>query len=86
MILADLIESTHIHSLVVFTPKSEFKTALPQNVFQGNTWIEYVKSFQQPVIQPMRAKRIRFCLEKERLESSRKTDREHIQQLQEEKQ
>lgn len=84
--LSDLIESTHIHSLVVFTPKSEFKTALPQNVFQGKTWIEYVKSFQQPVIQPMRAKRIRFCLEKERLEPSRKTDREHIQQLQEEKQ
>lgn len=86
VILSDLIESTHIHSLVVFTPKSEFKTALPQNVFQGKTWIEYVKSFQQPVIQPMRAKRIRFCLEKERLEPSRKTDREHIQQLQEEKQ
>lgn len=81
VILCDLIESTHIHSLVVFTPKSDFKTELPQNVFQGNTWVEYVKSFQQPVIKPIRLKRIRYRLEKEILEPSWKTDREHIQQL-----
>lgn len=83
VILCDLIESTHIHSLVVFTPKSEFKTELPQNVFQGSTWVEYVKSFQQPVIKPIRLKRIRYRLEKEILEPSWKTDREHIQQLKE---
>lgn len=82
-ILSDLIESTHIHSLVIFTPKSEFKTALPQNVFQGSTWVKYVQSFQQPVITAMRLKRIRSRLEKERLDQSWKTDREHIQQLQE---
>lgn len=81
IILSDLIESTHIHSLVVFTPKSTFKTEMPVNVVQGKQWLNYVKQFNTPIIQNIRLKRIRYRLEKEILEPSWKTDREHIQQL-----
>lgn len=83
VILCDLIDSTHIHSLVVFTPKSTFKTEMPVNVVQGKQWLNYVKQFNTPIIQNIRLKRIRYRLEKEILEPSWKTDREHIQQLKE---
>lgn len=83
IILSDLIESTHIHSLVVFTPKSTFKTEMPVNVVQGKQWLNYVKQFNTPIIQNIRLKRIRYRLEKEILEPSWKTDREHIRQLKE---
>lgn len=81
LILADVIEPHYIHSLVVFTPQSTFKTAMPPNVVQGKAWIDYVQQFQEPVLAPMKLKRIQYRLEKEILEKGWKTDRLHIENV-----
>jgi len=59
----------------------EFKTQMPNNVFRGAGWTDYVKQFKQINISPMKLKRIQYRLEKEILEKSWKTNRQHIQSL-----
>ena len=81
MILSDILEPKYLHSVIVFTPRSEFKTEMPENVFRGKAWINYVKSFNEEVISSMKQKRIHYRIEKEILESSWKTDRQHVEYL-----
>ena len=81
MILSDIIEPKDLHSVIVFTPRSEFKTEMPENVLRGKAWINYVKSFNEEVISSMKQKRIHYRIEKEILESSWKTDRQHVEYL-----
>ncbi|MDI1222889.1 MULTISPECIES: nuclease-related domain-containing protein [Acinetobacter] len=80
-VLTDIVDSTQIHSIVVFMPDCEFKTQMPNNVFRGAGWTDYVKQFKQINISPMKLKRIQYRLEKEILEKSWKTNRQHIQSL-----
>ena len=77
-ILNDIVEPDLIHSIVVFMPDCEFKTAMPDNVFRGARWTDYVKTFQQPCISAMKIKRIQRRLEQEVLEKSLKTQRQHV--------
>lgn len=81
-ILNDIVEPDLIHSIVVFMPDCEFKTAMPDNVFRGARWTDYVKTFQQPCISAMKLKRIRRRLEQEVLEKSWKTQRQHVKNVQ----
>lgn len=80
-VLSDILEPQYMHSVIVFLPESEFKTAMPANVLQGKAWVDYVKSFQEEVIPAMKLKRIQLRIEKEVLEKSWKTDRAHVQYL-----
>ena len=80
-ILSDIVDSQYIHSLVVFMPDCEFKTQMPQNVFRGAGWTDYVKTFQEVMIPPMKLKRIQLRIEKEVLEKSWKTNRQHVENL-----
>ena len=80
-VLADILDSALIHSVVVFMPDCEFKTQMPQNVFRGAAWTDYIKSFADSVIPPMRLKRIQLRIEKEVLEKSWKTNRQHVENL-----
>ena len=80
-ILSDIVDSQYIHSLVVFMPDCEFKTQMPQNVFRGAGWTDYVKNFQEVTIPPMKLKRIQLRIEKEVLEKSWKTNRQHVENL-----
>lgn len=80
-ILADILEPQHLHSAIVFMPECEFKTAMPNQVFKGKAWVEYVKTFQQEVISPIKLKRIQRRIEKEVLEKSWKTNRQHVDNL-----
>ena len=84
-ILADILEPHLIHSIVVFMPDCEFKTTMPDNVFRGATWIDYVKTFKEPCISAMKLKRIQRRLEQEILEKSWKTQRQHVKNLQQAK-
>ncbi len=79
--LKDVVEPEYLHSIIVFTPQSTFKTPMPANVLQGKAWTDYVKQFQQAVIPAMKLKRIKYRLEKEILEKGWKTDRLHIENL-----
>ena len=80
-ILSDIVEPQFIHSLIVFMPDCEFKTPMPQNVFRGAAWTDYVKTFQEVMISPMKLKRIQLRIEKEVLEKSWKTNRQHVENL-----
>jgi Nuclease-related domain len=80
-VLKDVVEPEYLHSIIVFTPQSTFKTPMPANVLQGKAWTDYVKQFQQVVIPAMKLKRIKYHLEKEILEKGWKTDRLHIENL-----
>lgn len=80
-ILVDIVDPALIHSVVVFMPDCEFKTQMPQNVFRGAAWTDYIKSFADPVIPLMKLKRIQLRIEKEVLEKSWKTNRQHVENL-----
>ena len=79
--MSDIVEPQFIHSLIVFMPDCEFKTQMPQNVFRGAAWTDYVKTFQEVMIPPMKLKRIQLRIEKEVLEKSWKTNRQHVENL-----
>ena len=85
-VLADIIEPNLLHSIIVFMPDAVFKTTMPNHVFRGAGWTDYVKSFDQQMISEMKLKRIRLRLEKEILEKSWKTNREHVANLKQRKQ
>lgn len=80
-LLEDIVDAEYLHSLVVFTPQSSFKTPMPANVVQGKAWLDYVRSFGQEELGPMKLKRVRYRIEKEALDPSWKTDRLHVQNL-----
>lgn len=80
-VLSDILEPEYMHSVIVFLPESEFKTAMPVNVLRGKAWVDYVKSFQAEVIPAIKLKRIQLRIEKEILEKSWKTNRAHVQYL-----
>ena len=84
-ILADIVEPELIHSIIVFMPEAELKTVMPTYVFRGAAWTDYVKTFKQEIMTETKIKRIRIRLEKEILEKSWKTDREHVKNLRQRK-
>lgn len=81
LVLSDIVDKDNMHSVIVFMPEAVFKTEMPSNVFRGTAWVDYVQTFQQPVISEMKLKRIQLRLEKEILEKSWKTNRQHIEDL-----
>ncbi len=84
-ILADIVEPELMHSIIVFMPEAEFKTVMPTYVFRGAAWTDYVKTFKQKIMTETKIKRIRIRLEKEILEKSWKTDREHVKNVRQRK-
>lgn len=84
MVLNDVLAPEHLHSAIVFTARSEFKTVMPENVCHGKSWLNYIKGFNQEVVSPMKQKRVRYRLE-EVLEPSWKTDRQHVEYLKQKK-
>ena len=82
IVLSDIVASEYLHSVIVFMPDCEFKTAMPVNVFRGKAWTEYVKGFKDEVIPAIKLRRIQLRIEKEILEKSWKTDRLHVANLQ----
>lgn len=80
-VLQDIVDVDYIHSAVVFMSECEFKTAMPSTVFKGKAWVDYIKTFNTEVIPAMKLKRIQLRIEKEVLEKSWKTNREHVAHL-----
>ncbi|MGE8537805.1 MAG: nuclease-related domain-containing protein [Acinetobacter sp.] len=85
-LLADTVAPDLLHSVIVFMPDAVFKTPMPKQVFRGAGWTDYVKSFDRQMISETKLKRIQLRLEKEVLEKSWKTNREHIENLKQRKQ
>lgn len=80
-VLSDIVSPEFMHSIIVFMPDAEFKTAMPTNVYRGASWTDYVLTLKDDVISSTKLKRIQLRLEKEVLEKSWKTNREHVAQL-----
>lgn len=71
-----------IISAVVFTGEAEFKTPIPKGVFTLSGIIDYIRSHKAEMLSE---NRVQFCvgrLETARLALTRKTDIEHVQDLQ----
>lgn len=70
-----------IHSIVVFTGESTFKTPMPANVTRGTGYIRYIKSFNTPVLSDSEIRTAATRIKEGRLVPSRETHRKHVQQL-----
>lgn len=70
-----------IHSVIVFTGESKFKTPMPANVTRGGAYISYIKSFRQIVMSDAQVQAVVAQIQSGRLEPTRETHRQHIQQL-----
>jgi hypothetical protein len=80
--LLDFLPPGAIKSVVVFTGEAEFKTQVPQGVFDISGLMDYLR---EQTVEVMSLNRVQFCvgrLETARLAISRKTDVEHVQSLQ----
>lgn len=80
-VLSDIVSPEFMHSIIVFMPDAKFKTAMPTNVYRGASWTNYVLTLKDDVISLTQLMRIQLRLEKEILEKSWKTNREHVAQL-----
>lgn len=75
------IPADAIHSVIVFTGESTFKTPMPDNVCRGVGYISYIKSFRTPVFSEREVQKIVAHIQSGRLEPNRATHRRHVQQL-----
>ena len=79
--LLEFLPPGAIKSVVVFTGEAEFRTAVPQGVFDISGLTDYLRG---QTVEVMSLNRMQFCvgrLETARLAISGKTDVEHIQSL-----
>jgi hypothetical protein len=70
-----------IHSVIVFAGESVFKTPMPANVTKGGGYITYIKTFRDPILSESQVQRALTQIQAGRLEPSRETHRQHVQQL-----
>lgn len=75
------VPASKLHTVIVFTGDSTFKTALPRCVCTLANFAEYIKSFTVPVITDAEVAEIREKIENGRLEDSSATRSAHIQNL-----
>ena len=71
----------NIHSIVTFVGECEFKTNMPNNVFIGGKYINYIKSFKQPVFSISEVNKIINILKNSSLQKGRKTNKVHMSSL-----
>lgn len=76
------LEENQIHSVVVFIGDSTFKTAMPDNVTYGMSYIRYILSKTEKVLTPQAVLEITQIIETGRLARSLKTNREHKKHVQ----
>ncbi len=74
-------DTKNIHSIVTFVGECEFKTDMPDNVFLGGKYIDYIKSFKRPIFPISEVNKIINILENNRLARNRNTNKSHISSL-----
>jgi restriction system protein len=70
-------------SIIAFVGECEFKTQMPENVFQGLSYTKYIKSFKQERLSPQQIQKVLNILQNRQLKKSFKTDRQHVNNLKE---
>lgn len=80
-LLQDVVTPDQLHSVIVFVGESTFKTVMPNQVFQGRAWVNFVKTFETPVFSDVKMRRIQHTIEKYSLERNRQTEKLHLDNL-----
>ena len=75
------IESNKIFSVIVFIGDSTFKTKMPENVKHGISYIDYIKSKTQKIIDKKDVVKIISAIESGRLSRSFETNKKHIRNV-----
>ncbi|MDI5933748.1 nuclease-related domain-containing protein [Halomonas kalidii] len=75
------VPSDAIHSVVVFTGDSTFKSKMPANVTVGGGYVNYIKSFHEVVLSEAQVQDALEKIQTGRLVPSRETQRQHVAQL-----
>ena len=70
-----------IISIIAFMGEGKFKTNMPSNVTHGAGYVRYIKSFNVPILSQEQVQSVVAQIQSGRLEPSRATDKEHVQQL-----
>ncbi len=76
------IESSQLHSVVVFVGDSTFKTPMPENVTYGMGYIRYIKSITVPVLSTEQVSEITNKIESGRYPRTFSTHRQHARHVQ----
>ncbi len=81
--LSELLESSKekIIGVVCFMGEAKFKTPIPEGVFLEGSYVNHIKSFQTPVFIEAEVSALIQRIESGRLERGRKTNRQHVHQL-----
>lgn len=80
-LLQSHIDAQHIHSIVTFVGKSQFKTQLPKQVCQGEKWVEVVKEYRKAVLSVAQVQQLAKLIEKNALARTEETNCEHLESL-----
>jgi hypothetical protein len=72
---------SNVHSIVTFVGECEFKTNMPNNVFLGGKYINYIKSFKNPVFRVSEVNQIIRTLKNNSLEKGKSTNKAHVSSL-----
>ncbi len=75
------IDESNFFSVVIFTGNAKLKTKLPENITDKYSYIEYIKSKNDQIIDDENIEKFIETIEKKRLPRSLKTDIEHIRYL-----
>ncbi|MCK7596467.1 NERD domain-containing protein [Microbulbifer sp. CAU 1566] len=70
-----------IHSVVIFTGNSTFKTPMPANVTKAGGYIRYIKSFKTLALTEEDFEAVIHRVQSRRLASTRQTHRQHVEHL-----
>ena len=70
-----------IISVIAFMGEGKFKTNMPSNVTHGAGYVRYIKSFNVPILSQEQVQYVVAQIQSGRLEPSRATDKDHVQQL-----
>ncbi len=72
-----------LHSVIVFTGRSTFKTPLPANVMHLGNYVRYIKRHKEILFSEAEAKQLHEELEHLQLKRSRQTRQAHVAHVQE---
>lgn len=75
------IDESKIFSIIAFVGDAKLKTELPENVTVGSDYVRYIRSKNTPIIKEHDIEEIIERIEKNRLERSFKTEKQHIEYL-----
>ncbi len=75
------LKDNQIHSVIVFTGNSTFKTDMPKNVTRGLGFIRFIRSKKQKVLSEFEIMEVKLKIIDARLEQSFGTDRMHVKNV-----